>query len=252
MKFFNFSSHLAKIKKHKKRYWSLGALCAITGIVLLTWAFTPFSDPANHALPSLVAIEGVQAQSYLASNIPSLQDTDKIFGSGKAPLKIFVYEDYTSPYSAALADTLDRIKAESGDNLALVVRPYVVNNSLFAAEAARAVDCAGEQGKWREMRALLFVKAKNLQDARADLTSYVQQIGLNNDKFQLCLTNAEKSGKIEKAATEAENYSVQGAPTIFIGDDMILGARPYDDFTDSNGDKIEGLKTVIARKLSGQ
>ena len=47
----------------------------------------------------------------------------------------------------------------------------------------------------------------------------------------------------------AANFSVYGAPTVFIGEEMIVGARPYSNFTDSNGDEIEGLKQVIARQL---
>ena len=191
-----------------------------------------------------------QAQSYAAAKTPVLRADDKVFGSPDAPLKVFVYEDYTSAYSAALADTLDKITAETGNKLALIVRPYILNNSLPAVTAAAAVDCAAQQAKWREMRALLFVRAKNQQAAPADLDSYVKQIGLNEAGFKTCLTNEEKSGKIEQSVTEAEAYAVQGAPTMFIGDEMILGARPYDNFVDSNGDNIEGLKTVIEKKLS--
>ena len=252
MKAFNLHALFGKIKKNKKYYWPAFAAILIIIVLVITWRVGRHTTEVDTVQVENVSGTGTQTQSYLVAQEPLINSEDKIFGSEKAPLKIFVYEDYTNSYSAVLADTLDKIQAESGNKLALVVRPFVLENSPLGTLAATAVDCAAAQGKWREMRALLFVKAKNMQAANADFDSYAQQIGLNQTDFQSCLTNKEKSGRIEKVVAEAKNYSVQGAPTMFVGEDLILGARPYDDFTDSNGDKIEGLKNVIARKLNNQ
>lgn len=245
------SSLFKEIKKNKK--YAIPALAAVLVVIVVIImmvqarevAFLNFSD--SQAVNKL---EGSQSQSYAAAQTPVLKADDKMSGSPTAPLKIFVYEDYTSAYSAALADTLDKIRVETGDKIALIFRPYILNNTIPAVTAAAAVDCAKDQEKWREMRALLFARAKNKQAAPADLDSYIKQIGLNEADFKACLTNEEKSGKIEQLVAEAKAYSVQGAPTMFIGQDMILGARPYDNFVDSNGDQIEGLKAVIDKKLS--
>ena len=109
--------------------------------------------------------------------------------------------------------------------------------------------CAGEQGKWQEMRALLFAKVKNQQSDNLDWEAYAKQIALNENNFQTCLTNQKKSGTIEQEVRAAVNNGVQGAPTMFIEDEIILGARPYDDFVDSSGDKVIGLKNLIDSKL---
>ena len=63
------------------------------------------------------------------------------------------------------------------------------------------------------------------------------------------MTNQEKLAKIEELSREAEQYEVMGAPTIFIDNEMILGARPYEDYVDSNGEQVAGLKTIISKKL---
>lgn len=236
-----------KIFKNKKYLFSIVVII----LILITAAIINiFFRPAAAPTPLAdINLSNVKTQSYAANKAPEIKRDDKIFGLADAPLKIFVYEDYTNIYSAVLADTLDKIKAESGDKLAIIARPYLVNNSAGATLGAAAVDCAGQVGKWKEMRALLFIRAKNKQVATVDFNSYAKQLGLNENDFQTCLTNEEKSGRIEQTIAEAEEYAVKGAPTIFIGSEMILGARPYADFTDSNGDKIEGLKTVIDGKL---
>jgi len=187
-----------------------------------------------------------QAQTYAASQTPVLSAEDMIFGSPQAPLKIFVYEDYADLYSARLADNLDKVRADFGSQVAIVVRPYILKSSPLAEPAAQAVFCAGEQNKWAEMRALLFAQTKINHLSLASFPDYAQQIGLNQGDFQVCLTNSQKSKIIEQSAEAAAQYQVSGAPTIFVGSQIILGARPYEAYTDSNGDKIEGLKQVVA------
>jgi len=191
----------------------------------------------------------VKEQAYTASKIPTLKDDDKMFGSKNAPVKIFVYEDSASVYSAKFADTLDKIYADEPNNVAIVVRPFVSENSSDSKEGALAIECAGDQDKWTAMRALIFAKTKNEELNVEELNEYAQQIGLDVNMFSVCLTNQVKSAKIEGLSSEAVSYDVIGAPTIFIGDEMILGARPYEDYVDSNGENVDGLKTIIARKL---
>jgi len=191
-------------------------------------------------------LSDAKPQSYSVSKVPTINSDDKIFGAKNAKLNIFVYEDYSNIYSANLADTLERIKQENGD-ISIIVRPYFKTSNLLAEETALAVSCAGD--KWLEMRALLFTQVKNNQLNINNFSANAKQLGLDENDFNTCLTNPEKSRTIEKSLTDAEAYSVAGAPTIFVGDEMIPGARPYDDYTDSNGDKIEGLKKVVDRKL---
>lgn len=233
-------------------------LIIVTVIILIAAIVVAISNSRKKRTDSVdqsnnlnnIDIKDVKAQSYTAEVLPALKNDDKTFGSPGAPLKIFVYEDYTNIYSAVLADTLDKIKAESGERAAVIVRPYILKSSPLALQAAIAVDCASEEGKWIEMRALLFAQTKNQELTADNFRNYARQIGLDEDKFVACLTSSQKLERIEQSAQEAENYQVQGAPTMFIGDEMILGARPYDDFIDSNGDEIEGLKNAVKRKLN--
>ncbi len=230
----------------KKVYKYLAVAAAVVIIIVLALVSRP---KEVGTLKSPLAVTGdAQAGSFIVSNYPSIKPEDKIFGSAEAALKIFVYEDYTSSYSAKLADTLDKVKADNGDKVAIVIRPFFKNSPL-AGQAQTAVDCAGEQKKWMEMRALLLAQAKIKQLSAANFSAYGEQIGLNAGDFGNCLTKNEKSVKIEQLVQEAESYSVQGAPTMFIGEEVILGARPYDDFIDSNGDRIEGLNAVVSRMM---
>ena len=192
-----------------------------------------------------VTIAGAKEQSYVANKYPEQIEGDKVFGEKNAKLKIFVYEDYSNLYSAQLADTLDKIKLEN-NNLDIIVRPYVSADAL-SKNAAVAMACSND--KWVQMRALLFAQVKNKQINIDNFAANATQVGLNADEFKNCLTNPEISRTIEKSMEETSAYSVLGAPTMFVGDELVIGARPFDDYVDSNGDKIEGLKNLINRKL---
>jgi protein-disulfide isomerase len=235
------------MKKIRLQLILAAVLIAVVIIVIIAWR--PKLVAINNSA-EVLNIEGANAQSYAVEQAPVWRDGDMIFGSSEATVKIFVYEDYASIYSAALAKTLAKARTEFKKSVAVIVRPYVLENSTLSRSAALIVTCAAEQKKWAEMRTLVFAQAENQQAIGDNLDEYVEQIGLNKNKFDLCLTNEEKSGKIEQAMAEAVGYGVLGAPTIFIGSEMILGARPYADFVDSNGDTIEGLRATIMKKLA--
>lgn len=189
-----------------------------------------------------------EAQSFTVQKSPEEQPDDLVLGKREAELKIYVFEDYTSPFSASLADSLEKLRLDFSDDLAIIIRPYTKNSDL-AKQSGAAVLCAAEQGKARELRALYFSQLKNGQSIDPILPNNLKQVGLEESDFSACLTNSDKLAKIEQAEAAAESWQVYGAPTIFVGDELIPGARPYDDYTDADGEVVAGLKTMVAKKL---
>lgn len=240
---------MKKIKDFKKLFLFILFALVVFVIAFAVWQIKDERRQEEKRLVSL-ATSDARAQSYSSSNLPIAKDSDYLFGSAKSPVKIFVYEDNANIFSAQLAKTLDRLLIEYEDELAIIVRPFMSRNSQTSLVAATAIVCAGEQDKWMEMRALLFAQVENANLNLATPEKYAVQLKLDEKDFLACLTNQTKSAKIEELTAEAKTYNVSGAPTIFIGDEVILGARPYDDYVDSSGDKIEGLKTVILKKIN--
>ncbi len=189
------------------------------------------------------------SQSYTAANLPVINDDDFTSGKHEGALSIIVYEDYADRFSADLDASLIKAQAEFGDKIEFAYRPFNANNSSLSDESAIAVRCAADSGKGTEFRQKILAAVKDNKSNPDNFVAWAEELGINKADFQSCLTNPEKKGKIEEVAAAAENFSVYGAPTIFIGDEMIVGARPYDTYTDSNNDQVEGLKQVIARQL---
>lgn len=187
-------------------------------------------------------------QSYAAASMPAFDEDD--FSSGSSGgLTIFVYEDYSDIFSADFAASLEKARLDFGDQLKIVYRPFNVGRTNLSLEAAVAVRCAADQGKGEAFRNRVFQAVRANQLNSDKISNLAVETELNGDDFKACLTNLEKKERIERLLDEASDFSVYGAPTVFVGDEMIVGARPYDSFTDSNGDEIEGLKQVIENKL---
>lgn len=237
------------MKKVANYYLAFGFLAIAAVVIVLVASFWQRSSKSPVA-QKVVPIADAKAQSYLAEKNPEVRETDRVFGSLKALVPIIVYEDYSNLYSATLADTLEKIWQEYGEQVAIIVRPYVSADSLLSEPSSLALDCAQAEGKWKEMRALLFTQVKNQQLQKESLGAYAKQLGLDEGKFLACLTNPQKSERIEQARVELKDYNILGAPTLFVIDEMVLGARPYEDYQDSSGDEIEGLKGLVERKLA--
>jgi predicted DsbA family dithiol-disulfide isomerase len=206
-------------------------------------ALAPFSEE----VASLADAEN--KQSYVAVNMPVIKENDFVSARREGGLDIIVYEDYSDIFSADLALSLARAQADFSDDVDIAFRPFDVNNSSLSSQSALAVRCAADKEQGMAFRDRLFQAVRNKQLSAEVFSLWAEELGLNKEDFSACLTNLDKKGNIEEVIAAADNFSVYGAPTVFVGEEMLVGARPYESFTDSNGDEIEGLKQVIERQL---
>ncbi|MDA2928081.1 DsbA family protein, partial [Acidobacteria bacterium AH-259-G07] len=109
----------------------------------------------------------------------------------------------------------------------------------FALKAAEAARCAREQGKYWEMHDRLFANYKAL--SRKDLGHHAQAVGLDLEKFQLCLDSGRYTPAIQKDMAEAAKVGVNSTPHFFLGftnprnskvkvSRVLRGASPYSNF----------------------
>lgn len=102
--------------------------------------------------------------------------------------------------------------------------------SLRAAEAS---ECAGDQGKFWEMRRAIYAGQSDLyssSSAEAALTVFAKDIGLDPGEYNACMVAQTHRAAVEadyRAATEA---GVRSRPVFEINGERLIGARPYEDF----------------------
>ena len=136
----------------------------------------------------------------------------------KGPL-IREYSDFYCPYCQRLALTvLPKIKAELVEK-GLARFEYrhfpLVEIHPDAIEAARASECAAEQGKFWPFHDRLFADLANKKGA--NYLKIAKALGLEEKRFGDCLASDKYRDVVQNMRDEAERLGLPGTPSVFVG-----------------------------------
>jgi protein-disulfide isomerase len=161
-----------------------------------------------------------------------------------APVVLIEFTDYQCPFcrrhNSTVMAQIEQSYVATG-KLRYVVREFPIG-SLHpqAPKAAEAALCAGEQGRYWEMHALLFKNAHLLDPA--SLLVHAQSLGLDRSKFEGCMVANRFAEQIRTDFEAGTKVGVRGTPSFFIGladpkdpnkvraTQLISGAQPYEAF----------------------
>ena len=163
-----------------------------------------------------------------------IADGAAVKGNADAKVTIVEFSEYQCPFCKRYIDeSYSLIMEDYGDQIRYVFRDFPLPFHPNAQPTALAARCAGDQGKYWEMHDLLFEKQavwSEKEDITADLTSYANQIGLNQSAFSSCLSSEKFAQAIEDDISLGQKVGVSGTPSFFINGQMLVGALPYDNF----------------------
>ena len=235
----------------KKIWWLVGALVFVVALVVVWCLWPKHPDADRQEVKQLLkdnapAISSASFKNELQP--PAISVADHLWGDSQAKLGLIVYEDLSQSFAANLDQNLEQLKKDHSADLKIAYRPFFANGSE-GLETAQAVDCAFAQGKGWEYRQEILAIVKSRSLSTDDFPVIAKKVGLDQKKFQACSADEKKAADLTAQTKEAAKYGIIGSPTLFVGDEMIIGARPLTDFVDSGGDHIEGLNTVVLRKL---
>jgi Na+/H+ antiporter NhaA len=162
------------------------------------------------------------AETIVDLAVPVEPDHDHVRGPEDAPVTLLEYGDFECPYCGRAEPVVRKLLADVGD-LRYVWRHLPLSgvhpNAQLAAEAAEA---AGAQGKFWEMRELLFDHQDALRPP--DLMRYADQLGLDVDRFRDELREHVHAGAVADDVESADLSGVTGTPTFFINERRHYGA----------------------------
>jgi protein-disulfide isomerase len=191
------------------------------------------------------------AGQKLIQPVKQIDKNDNYWGDINSKIQLVVYCDYTDVFCANFNDVLEKLKTEYKDSLAIAYRHYLLSGST-SLSTAEISECAAEQGKFSEMNGELVALSKDNKIALFNKEEAAKKINLNLAKFDNCINTEKFKEKITVENTRAVAEGVMGAPTVFINGQILPGAYPFDDFTDSSGAQRTGLKTIIDSYLKKQ
>lgn len=170
-------------------------------------------------------------------------------GRADAPLTMVEFTDLQCPFCRQYATvTFEQIRKDWIDTgrLRYISRDFPLDFHPQAMAAARAARCAGDQGKFWEMRTSLMRNANLLSPDYIDKTA--ADLKLEPKAFAGCLASTKFDAEIQADLQEGARIGVSGTPTFVLGrtnpssleGPVIVGAMPYAQFDGK-------LKDLLAR-----
>jgi protein-disulfide isomerase len=203
--------------------WLIGLLTVMIIVlaVLVYYQFIRIEGPIpDDAGADYVTLE----QGYTAQGFPRL-------GSPDAPVVVEDFSSYACPHCRDFHENifpglLDDIAAGQVQFIYIPV-PHI---GPGAANAARGLFCAGEQGKLWEMHDTLFAWQKQFLTRTFDterLLLGAENLGLDTDAFETCLDAERTDTVVATAQQEFRQRGLTGTPSLFING---VQAKDYAEF----------------------
>jgi protein-disulfide isomerase len=184
--------------------------------------------------------QAANVQTFLTAPEPPRYDisTDDqpAKGSAAAPVTVVKFTDFQCPSCAQTHTVLERLSAEMGDRLRIVLRDFPLTMHAEAFKAAEAAEAAREQGKFWDFIAILYRNQSSLQVAK--LKEYATALGLDRAKFDAALDGGKFKEKVQRDLIDGQRLGINSTPTLFVNG-VRVNSRDY-----------EGLKAAIESALS--
>jgi protein-disulfide isomerase len=162
-----------------------------------------------------------------------------VMGKPDAPLTLVEFTDLQCPYcNRFTSTTFEQIKAAYIDTgmVRFVSRDFPLDFHAQALPAARATRCAGDQGKYYEMRFALLRNAARLSPAF--ITTTAEGLKLDMGAFTACATSTLFDDAIKRDMDVGMKLGIEGTPSFVLGRTtpagvtgvLVIGAQPFQVF----------------------
>lgn len=154
---------------------------------------------------------------------------DPALGPTDAPVTIVMFSDYQCPYCKLWHDeVLPLILQEYGTQVRYIYRDYPLAGHQEALPAARAANCAGDQGAYWPFHDALFSNRAGF--GRQAYLQYAQELGLDLQAFQKCLDSTRHEDEVLGDFRDGLRLGVNSTPTFFVNGTRVVGAQPFSIF----------------------
>ncbi|MBU1037040.1 DsbA family protein [Patescibacteria group bacterium] len=212
-------------------------ICAVGFFVILGVTLSNSEDDNNSAANNQnknTALEQPNQPDNLPSepqlsNIEQVSSKDHLRGDLNAPIMIVEFSDFQCPYCDMVHPVLDRLVEEYKGKVAWVYRHLPLDQlHPYAQKASEASECAADQGKFWEYSDKLYENQKLINNDY--FSQLAGELKLNQGNFDDCLSSGKYTQKVKDQKNEAITAGLTGTPGLFVNDQFVRGALPYDNF----------------------
>jgi predicted DsbA family dithiol-disulfide isomerase len=132
-------------------------------------------------------------------------------------------------YLEMVMANVQRLADEDGITFKLSKKLPNSQMALYISEFAK------KNGKFDEFHKLVFdsywKEGRNIGDMDL-LLDLAESVGLDKNEIMDYIESDDPSNKLKEASFELGRCGINGVPTFFIGDEVVIGAQPYKVFED--------------------
>jgi protein-disulfide isomerase len=154
-------------------------------------------------------------------------------GDPNAPVKIVEYSDFQCPFCRVFFETTEKQLIETYISTGQVYFTYRSMGNWLGQESFRAAEaayCAGDQGKFWDYHAILFVnQGGENQGVYTDkrLSAMAETLGLDMVAFNECLEGNKYEDRVNQDRIDGLAAGVEGTPAFLVNDKLIPGAVDF-------------------------
>ena len=156
---------------------------------------------------------------------------DHVLGNEKTQLTFIVFNDFECAYCNEFEDKIyPKLKSKYVDTgkAKIVFKHFQGELTKEGKKAAQAVECAGEQGEFWEMKDLLYKNDPDYSDTL--FFDLANQLKLDIDDFRTCLESGVMQAKIDHDLAMGDYLVVEGTPALFINGWDFEGIMDWEDY----------------------
>lgn len=190
--------------------------------------------PSADSLPGRVPSDSSPRRVVIAGVDLTGLGYDK--GSVTAPVVVVNFSDFGCPFCGSFArETEPALVKEYVETGKVFIKhvPFVMGMFPNGRQAARAAECAGEQGRFWPMHDRLYERQKEWKRSLAPYNlfqQYARAIGLEGSAFAKCYTGDMLHPRTARANEVADRFGVRATPSFVVNGRAVEGALPLPQF----------------------
>ncbi|HEX8452343.1 MAG TPA: DsbA family protein [Longimicrobium sp.] len=188
----------------------------VTGLLVRRELMSPSAEAVERSLAGTVADWRVYAD----------EGTHRV-GPDAAPVTVVEFSDFQCPFCRVIAARLDSLRALHPREVAVVYRHYPLRIHPHAVAAARASECAAEQGRFWEMHDAIYREQESIGQLRWGRFAELAGIA-DSGAFERCMDRVKAHPAIRDDTLAGGRLRVAATPTLLINQYRLTGAPPLD------------------------
>lgn len=161
-------------------------------------------------------------------------DSHRLASAPDGKVTFVEFLDFECGGCRAAYPLVEQLRQEYAGRVTFVVRYFPIRSHFNGERAARAVEAAGQQGKFEQMYQRMFQTQSewgNKQTpADAVFRSFAADLGLDMAAYDTAYNDPATLDRIRKDAADGQALGVQGTPSFFVNGQQIK-PKSYADFS---------------------